>query len=386
MRKEKPIQIIFTIVFLAYLFVPLLCSDYESTISEGEKRRLSTAAMLKNEDGSWNHHLMSDLENWFNDRIGFRDWMILMNARIQYHIFHQLPSDRYNNTLGPNGEANYVTESVIKSYQHLNLLSEEKLNQLVESYQIYADFLTERDIQFYYIQCWDRQSVYPEYFPEHILQYGEVSRTDQIVDALRTKTDINVISLKEPLITQKERFHSYGTWYDTSHWTPRGAYLGYQLIMEEIDRNNPGRYRVLNEADYDLTETDMGGVSFGGIHETDMEERFEIKNPTAFQSEEEPIRLSRYANESRHIYYNDQVDNSDTLLIVGDSYIEGYLYDDFAESFHRVVFVRTTMARYIEELVNYYEPTIVLYENVERQDGSGEMIVAANELRMHGEN
>lgn len=51
-----------------------------------------------------------------------------------------------------------------------------------------------------------------------------------------------------------------------------------------------------------------------------------------------------------------------------------------------MVFVRTTMARYIEELVNYYEPTIVLYENVERQDGSGEMIVAANELRMHGEN
>ena len=382
MRREKLIQIIFTIAFLSCLVVPLSCADYKSTISETENRRLSTAALLKNENGSWNRCFMPDLESWFNDRIGFRDWMILNNARIQYYIFRQLPGDAYNNVLGPNGEANYVTESIIENFQHLNLLSDDELNVIAESYQTYADFLKERDIQFYYIQCWDRQSVYPEYFPEHILQYGDVSRTDQIVNALREKTDINLISLKEPLIAQKERFRSYGTWYDASHWTPRGAYLGYRLIMEEIDKNNPDRYRILHETDYDLTETDMGGVSFGGIHETDMEERFIIKNPTAFQSEEEPIRLSRYANESRHIYYNDQVDNSDTLLIVGDSYIESYLYDDFAESFHRVVFVRTSMARYIEELVDYYKPTIVLHENVERQDGSGEVIVAANELRM----
>lgn len=385
MSKEKPIQIIFTIVFLAFLVVPLLCADYESTISEGENRRLSTAALLKNEDGSWNRHFMSDLESWFNDRIGFRNWMILNNAKIQYHIFQQLPGDCYNNVLGPNGEANYVTESILKNYQHLNLLSEDELSLIVDSYQIYADYLKERNIQFYYIQCWDRQSIYPEYFPEHVLQYGEMSKTDQIVAALRERTDIDLITLKEPLIAQKERFHSYGTWYDASHWTPRGAYLGYCLIMEEINRNNPGRYRILQEADYDLTETDMGSFQFGGIHETDMEERFVIKNPAAYQSEEEPIHLSRYANESRHIFYNDQVDNSDTLLIVGDSYIEGYLYDDFAESFHRVVFVRTTMAGYIDELVNYYKPTIVLYENVERQDGSGEIIVAANKLRECGE-
>ena len=382
MRREKPIQIVFTIAFLAILVIPALFADYESTVSESENRRLSTAALLKNEDGSWNRHFMSDLEDWFNDRIGFRNWMILNNARIQYHLFHQLPGDIYNNILGPNGEANYLTASVAADYQHLNLLSDDELDQIVESYQTYADFLKERGVQLYYIQCWDRQSIYPEYFPKHILQYGEVSRTDQLVNALREKTDIHVISLKEPLIAQKEQFRSYGTWYDSSHWTPRGAFLGYRLIMEEINRNNAERYRVLQETDYDLTEIDMGAVYFGGIHETDREEQFLIKKPLAYQTEEEPIRLSRYANESRHIFYNDQVDNKDTLLIVGDSYIEGYLYDDFAESFHRVVFVRTTMARYIEELVDYYQPVIVLHENVERQDGSGEMIVAANELRM----
>ena len=42
----------------------------------------------------------------------------------------------------------------------------------------YADFLKERGIQLYYVQCWDRQSIYPEFFPNHILQYGNVSRTD----------------------------------------------------------------------------------------------------------------------------------------------------------------------------------------------------------------
>ena len=155
MRKEKLIQIIFTIAFLSCLVVPLLCADYKSTISETENRRLSAAALLKNEDGSWNRRFMSDMESWFNDRIGFRDWMILNNARIQYYIFRQLPGGSYNNVLGPNGEANYVTESIIEDYQHLNLLSDDELNVIAESYQTYADFLKERDIQFYYIHNLD---------------------------------------------------------------------------------------------------------------------------------------------------------------------------------------------------------------------------------------
>lgn len=77
---------------------------------------------------------------------------------------------------------------------------------------------------------------------------------------------------------------------------------------------------------------------------------------------------------------NDSVDNEDTLLIIGDSYFDSFLYDDFAESFHRVVQVWGEFAPNIEELVDYYNPVIVISENAERCDRTSTMVKAAEIL------
>ena len=40
------------------------------------------------------------------------------------------------------------------------------------------------------MQCWDKQSIYPEYFPKTINQYGDVSACDQVVNGLQDKNSI----------------------------------------------------------------------------------------------------------------------------------------------------------------------------------------------------
>ena len=97
-----------------------------------------------------------------------------------------------------------------------------------------------------------------------------------------------------------------------------------------------------------------------------MLEDFEVKDPQAYLSDEEPRFLSEWANKSRTIYYNDKVDNNDTLLILGDSYFDNFLYDDFAEK--------------LEQLVDYYQPSIVINENAERCDRTEVMISASYKL------
>ena len=306
--------------------------------------------------------------------------MVSQNAKIQFYVFDNLinNSDMY---LGPNQELNYATQEMITDYQHLNLKSEDKLDEIAESYQFFSDYLKNRGIQYYYFQCWDKHSIYPEYFPSTINQKGTISKTDQIVNTLTNNTSINVISPKAELVDAKSKYDTYSIWGDPSHWTQRGAYIGYLQLMHCINENNAYKYKILQENDYEIYATDQGREFLGDIHKKDFIDNFTIRNPQAYLSEEEPLYLSEWQNHSRKIYYNENANNTDTLLIIGDSYFDGYLYDDFAESFYKVVFIWGGYLEHIDELIEVYKPTIVITENAERCDRTENMISTVNKLR-----
>ena len=342
---KKILRILFIVSFCSIIGNPLVTTNFQQgKVSESENRKLTAMAELHNDDGSLNENFTSDFENWINDNIGLRSQMVIANAKIQFYGFNVLANNS-DMLLGPNQELNYATNDIIADYQHEDLKTQDKLDQIASSYQRVSDYLEQR---------WDKQSIYPEYFPKTIKQFGEVSKTDQIIDTLKTKTTVDVVSSKELLIEGKKEYDTYSVWGDPTHWTPRGAYLGYRLLMEEINSKNQNKYKILSEDDYNIEITDQGYTVFGGIHKKDMLEDFQIKNPQAYLSEEEPMFLSEWAKKSRTIYYNDKVDNKDTLLILGDSYFDNFLYDDFAESFYRVVQVWGDYAGNIQQLIDHY--------------------------------
>ncbi len=376
---DRLIKKIFLVVFIASIFVPLLTTNLkDGTVSSAENRTLAEKAKLYNDDGTINTNFTDDFEEWFDDNVGLRSSMVLANAMIQFYVFDILSnnSDYY---LGPNGELNYATSAMLTDYQHLNLYSEETLEQIAGAYQTVSDYLEDMGIQFYYFQCWDKHSIYPEYFPNTVLQNGDVSKTDQIIEALENQTTINLISPKQELIAAKDQYDTYSVWGDATHWTQRGAFIGYTLLMEKINENNSGKYKILTEEDYNITISDQGSTLFGGIHKVDYLEDFEIIDPQAYLSDEEPYYVSSWATNSRQVYYNDNAGNDDTLLIFGDSYIDSFLYDDLAESFYRVVMVRDYLDNMIE-VVEYYDPDIVIVENAERTDRSHSILTVAEKI------
>lgn len=377
---KKILRMLFIVSFCSIIGIPLITTNFQQDkVSESENRKLTAMPKLHNDDGSLNENFTSDLESWINDNIGLRSQMVIANAKIQFYGFNVLANNS-DMLLGPNQELNYATNDIIADYQHEDLKTQDKLNQIASGYQRVSDYLEQRGIQFYYFQCWDKQSIYPEYFPKTIKQFGDVSKTDQIIATLKTRTTVDVISSKELLIDAKKEYDTYSVWGDPTHWTQRGAYLGYRMLMEEINAKNQNKYKILSADDYNIEITDQGYTVFGGIHKKDMLEDFEVKDPQAYLSDEEPMFLSEWANKSRTIYYNDKVDNNDTLLILGDSYFDNFLYDDFAESFHRVVFIWGDYAEKLEQLVDYYQPLIVINENAERCDRTEVMISASYKL------
>lgn len=377
---KKISGICFTVIFLIMLFVPLLLTNTSSgKISQAEKRRLAAKPHLHSGDGSINVDFTKDFDTWINDNIGFRSNMVIGNAKIMFNGFNILANNSYM-YLGPHGELDYLTKDMLKDYQHLDLKSETKLNEIKDSYQTFSDYLTNQGIQFYYFQCWDKQSIYPEQFPTSIKQYGNISKTDQIVDSL-SKTNINLISPKKELIDNKSKYDTYSTWGDPTHWTKRGSFIAYQKLMETINSKNNNKYKVLKENDFDIKMTDQGQYVFGGIHKKCMLEQFTIKEPKAYKTKEAPVYVCQWGENYRNILKNDSTNNKDTVLIIGDSYFDSFLYEYFGESFSRTVQVWGGNDQNIKKLIETYHPAIVINENAERCDRTESMIKAANIIK-----
>lgn len=365
---KKIYNISFIVIFMAIISLPLIKANWTSGgISEDENRYLAEAPKLT-VDGKFNEKFTSEVETWFMDHMGYRKQLIDCNAKMQYEVFGKMLSSS-NYYIGRYGDINYATDDMIKDYAHINLRTEYYVAQIGDSYQVISDWLEEKGIQFYYVQCWDKHSIYPEQFMTYVNQIGNISKTDQVISYLRNNTTVKEISLKEILVESKKDYEVYSNWGDPTHWTDRGAYIGYKYIMEEINKFNDNKYKILKEEDYHISINDMGITLNGFIHEEDMLEEFTIKNPKAKKVENEV--LGPFAEDQRHsVWVNPYVDNDTKLLLVCDSYINSYIVEDFAESYSEVWLIWGNYTEQMDELIEMYSPDIVIYECAERVDRS----------------
>ena len=362
---KKNTNITFVVMFILMCSVPLMFSNLvHGTPSVAENRMLHGIAKVFKWDGSLNKDVLNEFDGWIDDNIGFRSEIVALNAKIQFYIFNRFTHNS-NLCMGPDGIINRGAENEIRQYQHLDLKSKEELEEIAGSFQKISDYLKSNGIQYYYMPLYEKYSIYPEHMPEYIIQYGDVSRIDQIVEVLKEKTDINLVLLKEKLIEAKKEYRSYSEYGDPTHWTDRGAYIGYSELMKLIN-NNGNAFRILEEEDYNITIQDKGETLFGGIKLVDYMEDFELKNLNAVEVRED---LGEYAEDSQFAYYrNDKVENKTRALLFTDSYIRFYLLDEFSETFHEVIWIHADRMSDFEKYIDQFKPDIVIHENAECTD------------------
>ncbi len=376
---KKIYNICFIAIFLLIIAIPAVCADWSGGgVSEDENRNLAPLPELA-VDGCYNDDFTSECEIWFMDHMGFRKNLINFNATIQYKVFERIPESS-NYYLGKNNDINYATNAMIMDYAHLNLRSDYEVEHIGNSYQTIHDWLENKGIQFYYVQCWDKHSIYPEQFISSVNQIGDISKTDQVISYLKNNTTVNTISLKEVLVDSKNKYEVYSNWGDPTHWTDRGAYIGYKYIMQEINKRNNNMFRILEEKDYNITISDKGITLNGFLHKEDMLETFSVKKP---QAKKVAISdLSKFANDTRHsIWKNENANNDTKLLLMCDSYINDFIISDIAESFSEVWLVWGDYTTNLDTVVDMYNPDIVIYECAERVDRSFEVKLLANKLK-----
>ena len=350
------IGLVFIVLTLPIVFINLK----DNQVSLSENRKLNEKPALNDISKLFNGEFFNEFNSWFEDHIGFRDSIISLKGSIDYKLFNKI--DVNYMYIGANDELLYMEPEMLKSYQHKDLLSKEVLLDIVYNYNVINDYFNSLGATFIYVPCYDKHSILPEQVPDSIYQYGNVSKTDQIVALLLTNTKVNVANFKTELLSASTE--AYGKWSDPTHWTDYGSHLAYLSIMKKI--NEIYKVNILSDTDYDIYYENRGYKLNGNRYHYENYKVYKINNPKAKKIE--TSILGDLASDNRHsVYYNEVIDNDLKLLIIGDSYINSYLLDDFAESFKYTYMVWNRYLNYdILPIIEKIKPDIVIIENAER--------------------
>lgn len=380
---KKLSDIALCIAFILIITLPYLFAhrDTEERASDMENRMLAAYPLLYTDQG-WNEDYISEYEDWLGDNLRGRTLLVEYQSALQYELFQRIVKE--DTIEGKNHWLFYRNEAAFQGYQHLNLMSEQELDEAVESMQYLADYLEDREIAFYYFQCLDKEAIYGEEYVEGVEQYGEVTLADQFVERLVSDGDISVIYPKEELLTAAQNDLICFQYYDLKHWNEKGAYIGYRTVMERIAEDFP-ILKLLDTEDYDISEQQQITELYGYTYPyTETVPVYKIKNPQAEEMTAENAERWEYLHlkEHTHYYKNAETDSNLKILLAGDSYIRMFLKDDIAESFAETLSVDWANISVINRLVEEYQPDIVILESTDSCLGA--VIESVNGIRTDG--
>lgn len=203
----------------------LLSADFNRLFEQGVSDRLSVRTRLID----IYHWILKQVDNRGNGSvlIGKDGWLFQNSFANKYNLHN------------------------FKNYQNDVSFTPQEWDLIQRNMQLLKEWCQQNKIQLYVIFPPDKPVIYSDKYPAYILKKGSVSLVSQM-EALLNDMGINVIPLKEALLEARKKEVIY---YKTeSHWNAGGAFVAYQLIMQEIQKNNP-EIKRFTVRDFDIKRT-----------------------------------------------------------------------------------------------------------------------------------
>ena len=233
-------------------------------------------------------------------------------------------------------------------------ITKAQLTQWVDTTTAREKYFEAINIPYYMQIVPDKHSVYSEYLPVSIIKDSK-SNASKVMSALNPIINEHLTFSKKDLIKAKvddQVYHKIDT-----HWTDKGAYVGYLQIIECLKEKFP----ILNVLEKPEYITKWFGGDLGSMQELKVSSEAEVLVEHAGYLEVFNNRIP--VTGKIQIYENEFSDNDLVLLIFGGSSTVNFL-KFITFSFKKVVFCWSGVLDY--KLVEYYSPNIVLNQIRER--------------------
>ncbi len=353
---NKISKIIFVLVAALLLGIPTLTTNLKKDqMSYFDNRSLQEFPSLSDKN------FRRLVERYASDRIGLRNEMI---TAYQYYcdaLFHKLVHPSY---IYGKGE-HIIAPWDMVTFQHLDV-SEEYLTTYTDYIKRLQNLCEQRDIGFLYALIPNKESIYPETFPDGYNVKEQPSRSDLILNLLDEKS-VDYISPRELFYSLKSDNLLYNVKYDAGHWNDTGAFYAHQMIIDHIDQNYPGAGHLdLNE--FDITEANPEYLAASYFRIDDTVPEYTLRQTDAVSGEEIFDQIAVTSPNQYHYYYKNETaarNGAPKVMIFGDSYLKT------ADRFYlnhcsELVLLHAEFMPNAEYYISVFQPDLVIYEAAER--------------------
>jgi len=356
----KQVKVFFVITFLSLLCLPLINFNFKGEESIIEKRKLNSFPIVTITN-ILNSKFYTQIDNYLNDRLGFKTQMIELNANIKYKILKDAGNDRA--LVGKDRWLFYIQRSDGDNYNDFlknNLVNEDEIAKFVKQIKLRSEWCSKNNIQFIFLITPNKHSIYSEFYP--IKTPSKISRTDQFLNSLNNN-NIDYIYPRDLLLSKKDSILLY---YKTdTHWNENaGFYTFDELLLPEIVSKFPDV--TFTKYEYNLnrivTAKEGGIVPLLGLKSYNNSTFF-IYIPKKYQWSD-IYSFVNFNNGNKTISIN-----KNTLLpkalIFHDSFfntLQPFTSTMFSEAEYKNIFFEETDKEYIL----HSKPDLIIWEVVER--------------------
>lgn len=349
----KTLRIIIICMFFAVIAIPLVTFNWEeNVVSEIDNSELTNNPFGDNYEGTGG--ITDALEDYVQDRIGFRDEMILA-----YTVLHDKMFGEMVHPLYMYGKDDYV---FMKTEQ--NTRYNEYHESFVEMLGKIQDYCEEREVPFLFMINPSKTSVLREELADGINYNNDwLAQFEQRLE----EEGINYIDTTEVLKEKEQEGEEvFNRQYNAGHWNDLGAFYGVNALLEQMKADFPDVH--INSKDEFTVEQRLNEslqVSQFPIHEY---EPFFVPNTEVLYLQDN-YKAELEMNEQYHSFgymINEEREDSPKTLVFQGSYMFGMGYKFMANSLGEYIAVHDYFNVFdFEYYYNIFQPEYVIFEVAE---------------------
>ncbi len=300
-----------------------------------------------------------EVEAYLEDRIGFRENMITLYQNLSDIAFNKLEHPFYMY-----GKEGYVmTNWDLVTYQHLDV-DQNYITNLGAYLKSLQNFCKDEGSEFLFFLSPNKETIYPEYFPDGYNVKNQPNRSDLLIDEL-TEEGVSFVYPRELFVELKDKEQLYNKKFDAGHWNNSGCYYANREIIDFLNTHFPNM-GLLDEEEFNIEEVTERYLLNSYFEINEKVPSYILKETVWEEKKDVFDHILLAMPEREHEYYKNMTDSSmPRILIFCDSYF-GDATKFYANHSSELMLIHHRNLDYAEYYITLFQPDIVIFEVVER--------------------